>query len=242
MSRSILSLKNVALSLAAVTLAAMTTGCAMVNDAVTETPGAMISGVVHGGQSPIQGATVTMYSTTSNGYGAAGTVIGTATSDANGNFTISPSVTSTTCPSGQYAYITAMAGYPTGQSSLNNTGSLLAAAVGPCSGVSSSTQVVINEVTTVAFGYALGNFTTTSAATGGYKANVGAPTANNAATGTATTSAGLAHAFTHAGRHPGSVRRWCNWQCELHHAVRLYDLDLRYDATQFATGNDLPGA
>ena len=69
MSRNILSFKNVTLLLAAAALTAMTTGCGMGTPAITETQGAVVSGVVHGGQSPIQGAAVKFYSTTSNGYG-----------------------------------------------------------------------------------------------------------------------------------------------------------------------------
>jgi len=160
-----------------------------------------LGGAVHGGQSALQGATVTLYATSASatGYGQAGSVIGTATTDANGFFTISPSATPITCPSGQQAYITAAGGYPSGNSLLENDSTLMMAALGDCANVNASTFVVINEVTTVAAAYALSGFTTTSTSGALYVANVSAPAQNNAPlTGTASAAAGLAHAFLNA--------------------------------------------
>jgi hypothetical protein len=159
-----------------------------------------VRGVVHGGQSPIQGATVNLYVTSSSatGYGQAATLIGTSPTDVNGVFTISPSATTTNCPSGQQAYITAAGGYPSGSSSLANTSTLMMAALGDCAHVSASTNVIINEVTTVAAAYALSGFMTTSGSGTTLTANVSAPPANSAAIGTLTTAAGLPHAFLNA--------------------------------------------
>jgi hypothetical protein len=159
-----------------------------------------VRGVVHGGQSPIQGATVNLYVTSSSatGYGQAATLIGTSPTDVNGVFTISPSANTTNCPSGQQAYITAAGGYPSGSSSLANTSTLMMAALGDCAHVSASTNVIINEVTTVAAAYALSGFMTTSGSGTTLTANVSAPPANSAAIGTLTTAAGLPHAFLNA--------------------------------------------
>ncbi len=180
---------------------ALLTGCAMSSSGPVDTMLPAIGGFVHGGQSPIQAATVTLYvtSNTATGYGQAATVIGTATTDVNGSFTISPSATTLNCPAGQQAYITSAGGYPSGSPSLLNTSVLMMAALGDCSGVSASTHVIINEVTTVASAYALSGFMTTAPATGSlFKANVSAPAANRAATGTISAAAGLSHAFLNA--------------------------------------------
>lgn len=72
-----------------------------------------LSGHVHGGNNPVTGAKLTLYSTvnsgTSNaGYGGTATALGTATTDSNGNFQFSGA---STC-SGQDAYILATGGNP----------------------------------------------------------------------------------------------------------------------------------
>jgi hypothetical protein len=159
-----------------------------------------VSGVVHGGQSPIQGASVVLYVTasTSPGYYHPGVVIGTATTGADGSFTVSPSATTSNCPAGQYAYITSAGGYPSGSPALANTSTLLMAALGACANISASTTVVINEVTTVAAAYALSGFMGTAANGAIFQANVGSSGTNNAVTGTATQAAGLGHAFMNA--------------------------------------------
>lgn len=187
-----------AASLAAV---AALSGCGVASSSTSPTPFAAMGGAVHGGQSPIQGATVNLYVTNpaATGYGQAGTMIGTATTDAGGNFTIDNPATPANCPAGQQAYITAAGGYPSGQPSLTNTSVLMMAALGDCVNVNANTHVIINELSTVAAGYALSGFMTTSAGTGGlFTANVSAPAANSAATGSTTAAAGLPHAFVNA--------------------------------------------
>jgi len=175
-------------------------GCGVAPESAAPTPLSLVSGIIHGGQSPIQGATVNLYVTNvaATGYGQAGTLIGTATTDVHGAFTIGNPATPANCPAGQQAYITSAGGYPSGASTLVNNSTLLMAALGSCANVSASTSVVINEVTTVAAAYALSGFMTTSASGSLYVANVSAPAANNAATGTSTAAAGLAHAFLNA--------------------------------------------
>ncbi len=161
-----------------------------------------ITGHIHGGMTPIVGARVVLYvtSTTATGYGTGATIIGTARSDSYSNFSISPSVTSTNCPSGSQAYITAAGGGANYQPA--NSAMLLMSALGDCKNISSSTTTTIDELTTVAAAYALSGFTTTSydSTNSIYQAIVGAPVANNSATNaiTATAPAGLAHAFMNA--------------------------------------------
>lgn len=180
--------------------AGLLSGCAMTSTAPSAAVIPAFGGTVHGGQSPIENATVTLYHTNpaATGYGQAGILVGTATSDAGGNFSIAPSATTANCPAGSQAYITAAGGYQSGSSSQTNNSMLLMAALGDCANISSSTRVVINEVTTVAAAYALSSFTTTSASGPLFVANVSAPAANSAQTGTATAAAGLVHAFMNA--------------------------------------------
>jgi len=172
----------------------------------SNTAAGAISGTVHGGPNPVVGATVTLYATStvaspgsanSYGYGQAGTVLGTATSGANGAFTITRNANSCT---GQQVYITAAGG---NAGAGTNSAALLMAALGPCSGISSTTNVFINEPTTIAAAYTLSGFMSVSGTT----VNISAPANNNAATPSCTTSsgvttgcsaAGLAHAFLNA--------------------------------------------
>ncbi len=175
-------------------------GCATSALDTAGTPLAALSGAVHGGQSPIQAATVTLYATTTiaTGYGQAATVVGTAVSDAGGGFTILPSANAATCPAGQQAYIVAAGGYQSGQPTLVNKNSLMMAALGDCATVNASTFIILNEVTTVAAAYALSGFTTITGTAPAYVVNISAPAANRASTGSSTAAAGLAHAFLNA--------------------------------------------
>ena len=114
------------------------------------------------------------------------------------------------CPAGEFAYIVGSGGSPGSAGASANSKILLVAALGRCedlytavtngySGYKGS-NIVVNEITTVAAGYALGNFATVSGST----VSIGAPATNNAAqvsgysTGTATKAAGLYHAFINA--------------------------------------------
>jgi hypothetical protein len=192
--------KRGALLCAAAVPLALLSGCAMTSSGPSDSTISDVSGVVHGGQSPIQAATVNLYvtSTTATGYGQAATLIGTGSTNSSGVFTISPSANGTNCPAGQQAYITSAGGYPSGSPSLANTSILMMAALGNCNTISSSTFVTINEVTTVAAAYALSGFTTTSGSGSSLTANVSAPAANRAATGSISAAPGLPHAFLNA--------------------------------------------
>jgi hypothetical protein len=76
-----------------------------------------------------------------------------ALTDSSGGFTITGDYT---CPAGSYVYITATGGNP--GLSANNADIALMAALGPCASLSASTDIVLNEVTTVAGAYALAQF------------------------------------------------------------------------------------
>ena len=130
--------------------------------------GAAITGKVHGGRQPITGASVYLYAVNTAGYGSANSSLsllnsnvlnnttpggydGTnyyATTDSNGNFTITGDYT---CPSTtSQVYLYSIGGNPGGGT---NSGAGLVALLGTCPAggtLSSSLYVVVNEVSTVA--------------------------------------------------------------------------------------------
>ena len=152
-----------------------------------------VSGHAFGGMQAIQGGNVYLVYTGATGYGTGDVIGGTATtsSDQNGSFTITRN--GATCTAPQQAYIVIQGGN-TG-AGLNGQ-SFLVSAIGSCATLVSTTFVWVNEITTVAAGYALGNFATTDSSAP--YIHIGAPSTNSAATGTTSAAAGLPHAFMNA--------------------------------------------
>jgi len=141
------------------------------------TPPFMLKGKVIGGQQPVTGGTIQLYAAGSSGYGtgAAPLLAPALTTDLNGNFSIPNGYYS--CPAGNpETYIVATGGDP--GIGANNPAIALMAALGPCSGLSSSTYVDINEVTTVGSVWPLAPFM-------GYGAEVGTIAANQLGLATA---------------------------------------------------------
>jgi hypothetical protein len=151
-------------------------GCGgMVNDAPTaSTLGAGLQGNVHGGQSPVSGATIQLYAAATatgaagTGYGAASTALlvpGSVTTNSSGAFNI-PSG-SFTCPASpnDQIYLVATSGNPGGGTNPNLAE---AAVLGTCStlGTTLPSFIVVNEITTAATAYALSGFTTNYASVG----------------------------------------------------------------------------
>jgi hypothetical protein len=128
----------------------------------------------------VTGSTVQLYAAGSSGYGTgAQALLATpVTTDQDGNFTIPPSAY--TCPASANAqtYIVATGGNPGLAPGTNNSAIALMAALGPCSGLSSATFVVIDEVTTVASVWPLAPFL-------GYGAQVGTDPGNTQGLATA---------------------------------------------------------
>jgi hypothetical protein len=152
------------------------------------TTGAALQGIVHGGRQPIVGAHVYLAAAGSGGYGVAATSgpSGTASllnvnvttnepttsghdtngyyvvTGAGGGFSIgngggSGSSFDYTCPSSStLVYLLASGGDSTGSGA--NSATMLAAPLGQCGSLSSSTYVTVNEVTTAATALALGQF------------------------------------------------------------------------------------
>jgi hypothetical protein len=173
---------------------------AVQNEPVSPLSVAGVSGHLRGGESPIVGANVYLYATTSGGYptaGTGGTQLAMTTSNGTGDFTFSSPAT---CTTGQQAYMFAVGGN-SGSNTVNSQ-IVQVAAVGPCSGLTTGTSVNIDEVSTVAAAYALSGFMMIDTSGSAPVVRIAAPANNNVATGGATAgasgapgAAGLAHAF-----------------------------------------------
>ncbi len=188
-------------------------GCAMTNvspvQSASKTPA--ISGNAMGGETPISGATVICGDRPCQWrLRILGAVqLGTTTTTAGGQFTFT---TGYTCATGQFVYVTATGGDVSNGNNIINNQEVQIAALGSCANFSNAAAqaavtININEVSTVAAAYALGNFmTVVPSYSGNPLVYIGAPATNNAAIGSCTglgtamtcTAAGLAHAFANA--------------------------------------------
>jgi len=117
-----------------------------------------IHGVMHGGQQPISGATVTLYAVGTTGLKSASTAVtgATTTTASNGEFTL-PAYT---CGSATMVYLVASGGSSNGGTNTNSAISLIAP-LGQCSTVlanAANIYVQMNELTTVAAVYTLAPF------------------------------------------------------------------------------------
>jgi hypothetical protein len=147
-------------------------------------PAASLHGTVHGGQQPITGSTLQLYAAGNSGYGigyhsgasglipsgsyyaggAPGCVASSSQtcytnviSDSTGGFSITGDYT---CPTAATeVYLVATGGNP-GPTAPANPNIALMAALGPCGNLSGSTNVAINEITTVGSVWALSPFMT----------------------------------------------------------------------------------
>ena len=151
------------------------------------------TGMVHGGQNPVTGATIQLWTVGTTGFGSAATPListvvttsdGTGTMDSNanagnennmlpaGSFTLNfngaytcpatpPSATSTAL-----VYLTATGGNPGLGGTVNNSAIVLLAPLGQCGLLTSTTFVIVNEVTTAATAEALAPFLSASGSIG----------------------------------------------------------------------------
>ncbi len=207
-------------ALAGVAGCMLMTGCGLGTSAVSSgnLTGAAISGKLTGGPNPIVGATVKLFTTGDANGRNAGYGVGNFRQEAiqtganpgqetkaDGTFSFGGGYS---CPAGQYLYIVSAGG---DSGSGFNPKIFLVAALGRCddlfvNGVYSGGFIYLNELTTVAAGYALGNFTSFSFMNIFTAVGIGAPATNNAATGCVangttcptTSAAGLGHAFQNA--------------------------------------------
>ena len=147
---------------------------------------AVMEGSVHGGQQPVAGATIQLYGVGTTADKAAATPLLTqpVLTDGNGNFSITGLYS---CTGVTQVYITATGGIPGG--SIPNPNLAMMTALGACSSLNPSTQIAIDENTTVAATSALLPYMASYTA-------VGSGTSDAAA---------LAQAFTLAGEYVGTA-------------------------------------
>ncbi len=174
-----------------------------------------LQGRVHGGQQPINGASVYLFALATSGYGNASSslllsTVGTppdasgryfVTTNATGGFTIT--ATDYACTPGQQVYLYSVggdAGFGT------NTAAAMMAVLGQCGAANSFTNlpavVQMNEVTTVAAAYALAGFAADATDMSGSSTPLAATGMANAALGAAnlvSIATGQALALTPAG-------------------------------------------
>ena len=124
-------------------------GCSSgpLNPGTTPLGNSHASGSVHGGQQPVVGASIQLYTVGTAGDGSTATPLLTSpvTSDATGSFSITGLYS---CSGATQVYLVATGGNP-GLSTTNPDIALMAA-LGPCSSLTPSTFITINELTTAA--------------------------------------------------------------------------------------------
>ncbi len=155
-------LTAVAAILAASLLMVGTTGCGSVifdvQAPLTSYSGIGFTGKAMAGKQSLIGALVQVYAAGTGGNGSAGTTLLTSalTTDANGAFTVPAGYT---CPlSSSQIYLVARGGKVGAAAVSANDAVVLLTAVGDCNRVAAASQIVVNEVTTVAATYALSQF------------------------------------------------------------------------------------
>ncbi len=163
------------------------TGCAvsrLTPSAASSSSGSKLAGSVHGGQQPVTGASIQLYAAGTGGNATASTpLLNTpVVTDANGNFSITGDYT---CPtSSSQVYLAATGGNPGLPAGATNPALALVTALGNCGALTSSTNITLNEVTTVAAAWALAAFA-------GSLNHVASSSTNNAGLHNAFLTAGL---------------------------------------------------
>jgi hypothetical protein len=157
--------------------------------------GSAISGVVHGGQNPVTTATIQLWTVGTGSYGAAASKLGASVqTNSLGGFTLG----AYTCPSAStQTYITSSGGNP-GLGTGTNANIMLATALGNCGNLNSGTFITINEVTTAATAYALGQYFTPAIGGASSADSFGAPSTTQAQTGIANAMATVTNLVTNS--------------------------------------------
>ncbi len=118
----------------------------------------LIKGIVHGGQQPVSGSMIQLYSAGKGGNQSDATPLLTTPviTGADGGFSITGDYT---CPStDSLVYIVSTGGNPGLASGTNNAALVMMAALGDCTSLTAATNIFINERTTVAAAWALAPF------------------------------------------------------------------------------------
>ena len=117
-----------------------------------------IMGRSFGGQQPVVGATISVVAMGSSGYGSAGRILASVTTDGGGNFRFAPGAY--TCPQPDTpVYLMGVRGNP--GVGAQNPSLVLAAGLGTCAGAP-NTFTVMNEVTTAGLAFTLAHFFSTT--------------------------------------------------------------------------------
>jgi hypothetical protein len=155
-------------------------GCAGSSSGTTNPPpppvntytGVSFGGRALAGKQPLIGASVQLYAagTTGNGSSPAALLSTSLTTDANGAFTIPAGYICASAAS--QIYVVARGGKPGASAASANSAIVLLTALGACSQRVASSQVVVNEATTVAATYALSQFLSAGANLGSSATNV----------------------------------------------------------------------
>ncbi len=127
-------------------------GCAGVSPVAPVAPATSLAirGAVHGGQQPVTGATIQLYAVGTTADGSAGAPLGSSTTTASdGSFSLTGKYNCTSAVNGvnTLVYLLSTGGNPGGSGT--NANLAMMAALGPCSSLTSSTFIYIDEVTTV---------------------------------------------------------------------------------------------
>src|ERR1035441_6025530 len=170
---------------------------------VTQPPPGNYTGVAFGGKAmvgklPLIGAAVQVYAAGTSGNGSSATTLlaTSLTTDANGVFTVAAGYEGATGAS--QVYVVARGGKAGAAAASANSAIVLMTALGPCNQIVASSQVLVNEVTTVAATYALSQFLSP----GG---NLGASASNTVGLSNAVATASALADVT-AGSSPGPMR------------------------------------
>jgi hypothetical protein len=155
-------------------------GCGNIIRSAGDSGATVLHGSVHGGQQPVSGSTIQLYTAGSAGNGSAATAMltETGTTAADGSFSIAVDHPCGQAGGGTSAnagnnqvYIVATGGNAGLGAGTNNSGLVLMAALGACGALSSTTNIALNEVTTVAAAWALAPFMKSATQAGASSSN-----------------------------------------------------------------------
>ena len=190
---------RILVSITTLSCAAVLSGCGVSTADHVVAGSSALRGVVHGGQQPVSGALIQLYTVGSAGNGSTATPMlsspvatkADGTFDISGLYTCGQSSLGTTInsPSNQ-VYLIAMQGNPGLTPAANNPALVMMTALGDCANLPTASYVEINEITTAAAVWALSPFMTVSNVVGATATNVGA---------SATNVLGIKNAFLDAG-------------------------------------------
>jgi len=135
---------------AGISVSLLLTGCGFGSQDVAIDNPSVLNGKVMGGQSPIAGAEIKLYTFGSTGYGLSGNELESTTTHSDGTFTLA----APSCPQPNTPVYLLSSGGNTGGG--DNPTAVLAVTLGPCGSINGN--VVINEVTTAITAFALAHY------------------------------------------------------------------------------------